>query len=89
MPESTTTHVWLALDPETRRVLVQSREWGDGDFPPGLRGLDWPRRELDVDQADLDAILAGSIDFAAVDQLHRSWWNEAGPEDGPQWPDLP
>ena len=83
-----TTHLWLALDPETRRVLVQDHEFADGDFPAGLRGLDWPRRELDVPASQLAGILDGSLSGAEVDRLHRDWWDQARGEGDPMWPNV-
>jgi hypothetical protein len=81
------THIFLALDPETRRVSVQSHPWSDGDFPPGLRGAGWPRRQLDIPTEDLERILAGGVPDDEIDALHRSWWDAAG--SGPRWPRLP
>jgi hypothetical protein len=71
------THIWLAQDPETGRILVQQHDWRDGDFPRGLRGQGWPRREHDVDSTDLEAMLTGALDNERVDELHRGWWESA------------
>ena len=83
-------HAWLALDPETCRVTMQTREFGDGDFPRGPRGAGWPRRETDIRAADLTAILRAEISPAEVDELHRAWWDQArtDPRD-PLWPEVP
>lgn len=89
MPGSRTVHLWLALDPETRRVLVQNREFGEGDFPPGLRGNGWPQRQLDAPADEFEAILAGTVSDSELDRLHRTWWNQAGREGEPTWPTLP
>jgi hypothetical protein len=78
----------MACDPETRRVLIQTREFGEGDFPPGLRGAGWPQRELDVPTEEVDAILAGGLSGKQLDRLHRAWWDEAGDEEDPLWPEL-
>lgn len=86
----TSTHVWLALDPETRRVTAQTREWGDGDFPRGLRGVGWPRRETDVPAEALTQIARAEITPDEVDQLHRQWWDDARPDpNDPLWPEVP
>lgn len=77
--------VWMALDPETRRVTMQDREFGDGDLPPGLRGLDWPKRQADIDEEAWQGILAGTLTGDEVNQIHRSAWTENG--DTP-WPSL-
>ncbi len=75
--------VWLALDPETRRVTMQDREFGEGDFPLGLRGLGWPIRLAEISEDEWDAILAGDLTGDAVDRIHRAAWTEAGPS---EWP---
>ena len=82
-------HIWMAIDPETRRVMVQAREFADGDFPRGLRGVGWPMRELDVDAATWDGILANKIIEDEADTVHRSWWNAAARPGQPAWPYLP
>lgn len=80
--------IYMAIDPETRRVLVQDREFADGDFPPGLRGLDWPRRTLDVPKQTVTKLRRGTTDGEQADRLHRVWWDKArGPKD-PAWPFL-
>ncbi|MDT8915768.1 hypothetical protein [Amycolatopsis sp. PS_44_ISF1] len=71
-------HVFLALDPETQRVLMQTREIGDEDLPRGLRGLGWARREADVEDDRWDALLAGELTPAEQDDLHRAAWTENG-----------
>ncbi|WP_394620958.1 hypothetical protein JNUCC0626_18245 [Lentzea sp. JNUCC 0626] len=76
-------HVWLALDPEDRRVLVQAREFAEGDFPRGLRGLDWPVREADVDETTWAALLSGELTPEEQNAFHRTLWTENG--DTP-WP---
>jgi hypothetical protein len=85
----TDVHIWMALDPETRRVLTQSREFADGDFPPGLRGVGWPRREADVPGELYARLLTGGPDPAEQDRLHRDWWDAARAEAEPRWPLLP
>lgn len=89
---SSTKHVWMAMDPETRRVLVQEREFRAEDFPPGPRGRDWPRREADVDKGLFTKVVNGSTDAPGLpssDRLHRDWWDLARPEGAPLWPQLP
>lgn len=89
MTAAKTVHIWLAMDPETRRVSASEREYGDGDFPPGLRGAKWPVRELDVPAQTFTKIKRASFDGEAQDRLHRDWWDAArGPKD-PVWPLLP
>jgi hypothetical protein len=83
-PETVVLH--MALDLETRRVLVQDRDFGEGDFPPGLRGAGWPQRTLEVPAAEFAAILEGSISGSEVDRLHRDWWDRARGEGDPMWP---
>lgn len=78
-------HIWMALDPENVRVLVQAREFADGDFPIGLRGVGWPRAELDVDDEDYRRLLAGEVTDKEADALHRGWWRNAGGEH--PWPE--
>jgi hypothetical protein len=70
--------VHMALDPETLRVLMQDHEFQDGDFPPGLRGVSWPRRQGEVDQDIWDALLAGDLTPDEQDHLHRESWSENG-----------
>lgn len=81
--------LWLALDPETRRVTAQAREFRDGDFPPGLRGAGWPRAQINAGNGVLDRILDGSMEGHEVDASHRGWWNAAQTKGKPQWPLLP
>lgn len=81
-------HIWLAMDTETCRVLAQSHEWSDGDFPPGPRGAGWPRRELDVDQQVWDDLLVARMSGKEQDVVHRAWWDEARADGEPLWPEL-
>ncbi len=75
--------VWMAMDPENSRITMQDREFGDGDFPPGLRGLDWPLREGTVADHDWANIMAGVLTGDEVNAIHRNCWTENG--DTP-WP---
>lgn len=87
-----TQHVWMACDPETRRVLVQDRPFGEGDFPPGKRGAGWPQREGDVNKGLFTKVVRGTTDAPGQpdsDRLHREWWDAARPAGAPLWPDLP
>lgn len=77
-------HVWLALDPETRRVAMQDREFGDEDFPRGTRGLSWPQREATIDEETWTRLLAGALPYHEQDALHRDLWTANG--DTP-WPE--
>ena len=77
--------IWMAMDPETRRIALQDREFGDSDFPPGLRGLGWPQREGHITQEEWDGIMAGTLTGDEVDEIHRRTWTENG--DTP-WPSL-
>lgn len=70
--------VFLALDPETLRVTMQDREFGDGDLPRGLRGHGWSFREGEVSDFDWDLVLAGMLDNDELDELHRRIWTESG-----------
>lgn len=71
-------HVWLALDPETCRVTMQDQEFGDGNFPAGLRGLDWPIREAEIPEEDWEGILSGAYDGERVNDIHRTLWTANG-----------
>lgn len=71
--------VWLALDPEEDRVLVQDREFEDHDFPPGKRGQGWETRTAEIDRDAWNDVLAGVLNGAEVDQLHRDWWTAGEP----------
>lgn len=77
--------VWLAMDPETGRVLLQPREFADGDFPRGLRGRDWPTRTGELDQKTWDQLLAGELTPPEQDDLHRDLWTKNG---ATPWPTL-
>lgn len=77
-------HVWLALDPETCRVMMLDHEPGDEDFPRGPRGLSWPRREADIAEETWAALLAATPSPAEQDTLHRDLWTENG---ATPWPE--
>lgn len=81
-------HVYMAMDPETRRVLVQTREIGEFDFPPGPRGVGWPQREGELDDDIMAAALSGTLSGPELDKVHREAWNRAGGPDDPDWPEL-
>lgn len=70
--------VWMALDPETSRVLLQDRELGDGDFPLGLRGLAWPTREGELHDDAYAAIMAGGLTPDQINDIHRACWTANG-----------
>ena len=71
-------HVWMALDPETFRVTMQDSEFSEGDFPPGLRGLDWPIREGEVSEEDWLGINSGRYSGDLVNDIHRDTWTASG-----------
>lgn len=71
-------HVWLAMDPETDRVVMQDREFDDGNFPRGRRGRDWARREADIDEDQWARLLAGQLPPDEQDQLHQETWTKSG-----------
>lgn len=73
-------HVYMALDPETQRVTMQTEEFGDGSFPRGLRGKSWPRLEGEVDETDWQAMLEGRMDPVDQDVFHLEAWVRAGGE---------
>lgn len=75
--------VWLAMDPDTFRIAMQDREFGDADFPRGLRGLDWPLREAEISEEEWEGILAGTLPGDEVNAIHRDAWTRGG--DAP-WP---
>lgn len=77
--------VWMAMDPENRRVAMQDREFGESDFPAGLRGLDWPQREGTVPDHVWANIMAGVLTADEINEVHRTCWTENG--DTP-WPSL-
>jgi hypothetical protein len=83
---SATIRVRLSLDPETRRVHAQARDWSEADFPRGLRGAGWPRRELEVDLQTWQQVLASDPTCPNTDLLHRGWWDAAGAPGDPKWP---
>lgn len=73
--------IWLALDPRTLRVTAQDREFSDGDFPPGRRGLGWSIRSLEVPAQTWTKLMRATYSPSAQDDLHRRWWVEAGGDD--------
>lgn len=82
--------LWLALDPETRRVTAQPREFDDHSFPRGLRGIGWPQRQTEVDADVWTELLTGRMSNAEVDRLHREWWDQARTNpDEALWPEVP
>lgn len=78
--------VWLAKDPETDRVTAQAREFGDGDFPRGARGRDWPIRQTAVPAKAWRALLSADLSPSEQDDAHRQWWTQAAPEGVDPWP---
>ncbi len=80
--------VYMAMDPETRRVLLQTREFGEFDFPRGIRGAGWPQREGELTDDVMEAVLGGTLGGRELDRIHRETWNRAGGPDDPDWPEL-
>jgi hypothetical protein len=78
----------MTLDPETHRITIQAREFGDGDFPRGARGRNWTIRVGDIDDAQWAAALAAGPDAPNVDLLHREAWDAARKEGEPLWSEL-
>lgn len=70
--------VWMAMDPESHRVLLQDRELGETDFPIGLRGLDWPTREGELHDDAFRAILEGGLTPDQINDIHRTAWTQNG-----------
>lgn len=70
--------IWMAMDPETLRVLMQDREFNDSDFPRGLRGLNWEIRLGKIDKNAYEEILAGEKSDDEVNLIHRLLWTENG-----------
>lgn len=79
-----TVHVWMALDPETSRVAMQTREFSDGDLPRGTRGLGWAIREGHISEDTWQKLLAGLLSASEQDDLHRTLWGENGATPWPQ-----
>jgi len=75
----------MAMDPETRRITMQDREFAEGDFPLGLRGLDWPIRMGEISDEDWAKMLAGTLSNDEVNVLHRATWTKNG---ATPWPSL-
>lgn len=80
-----TVHVFMALDPETLRVLMQTAEFADGSFPRGLRGIDWPIREGDVPASEWARLLSGGMTPDEQHDFHRDTWTQNGET---AWPTL-
>lgn len=71
-------HVWMAMNPQTSRVTMQDVEFGEGHFPDGPSGLDWPIREGEVSDEEWDGIMAGTLPADEVNIIHRTAWTENG-----------
>lgn len=70
--------VWLALDPETRRVALQDQEFGEESFPPGMRGASWPVRQGSMDSDTYNRIMRCDLSDSEVDKIHRDLWTKSG-----------
>lgn len=75
--------VWLALDPETHRVVMQDREFLHHDLPSGLRGLNWEKRKAKISKKLYEHLLGPDFDWDDSDRIHRELWSNSG--DTP-WP---
>lgn len=64
---------WLALDPETERIVIQNREFDDGGFPRGTRGLGWPVKKIEILEDNFNDILSGKLG----QEFLRELWGEA------------
>lgn len=71
-------HVWMALDPETHRVLMNPTEITRDQLPRGLRGEGWEIREGRVDPALYADVLAAQLSDEETDDFHRTAWTENG-----------
>jgi hypothetical protein len=69
-----TIHIYLALDPETDRVLAQDTFILRTDLPPGPRGEGWPIREVDIPLETWTTMLEAGFDPVTQDRLHKEWW---------------
>lgn len=81
--------IWMAIDPETRRVLAQTESISRDHLPPGPRGDNWPVRTLDVNASVYSRMVHGNVTPDTQDKLHRDWWNQARAKGEPEWPLLP
>lgn len=81
--------IWMMLDPETRRVSVQTWPVTRGDRPRGLRGEGWLVRIHEVNGSLLTSMLNAGVKPDTQDRLHRGWWDDARAEGEPLWPLLP
>lgn len=75
--------IWMAMDPETFRVLMQNREFQDGDFPPGLRGSGWEMRKGEISEQKYRDLLDSKFSNEETDALHRDLWSDSGKT---KWP---
>lgn len=82
---SDTIHVYMAMDLETKRVLMQTEEFSEGSFPRGQRGAGWPVRQGDAPREAWERILNGKMPDEENDRLHRAIWNASGET---PWPNL-
>lgn len=79
--------VWLAKDPQTCRILAQTREPSDDDLPRGARGMGWEWRRQVVDAQDYHKSLRAETTPTEQDRTHRDWWTQAAPEGVGPWPE--
>jgi hypothetical protein len=81
--------IWMAMDPETRRVLAQLEFVERTQLPPGLRGDGWPVRTTDINASLWTRMMHAGVKPETQDRLHREWWDQARAEDEPLWSLLP
>lgn len=72
-------HVWLAKDPKTGRIVMQAREFGEGNFPPGdqFRGAIWPILEGEIPEDVWAQMMSGQLPADEQDRIHRELWMAA------------
>lgn len=78
------TAVYLLMDPESRRISLQTNEPDESSFPRGMRGLSWPIRRGQLADDTYADLLAGRIDPAEQDRIHRDLWTENGETPWPE-----
>jgi hypothetical protein len=69
------------------RILVQTEPITEDHLPPGARGRNWERREREIPDSLLEAMLAARISPASQDRLHRAWWSGSAPKGVGPWPE--
>lgn len=70
--------VWLALDPETLRVVASPTEFDDNSFPRGLRGSGWPIRVAETTEEEWQAMLTCQMSNEESNAYHKDLWTQSG-----------